>query len=65
MKRTFILGNPRSGTSLLRLMLNANTHIVSPPESGFLHWWYKKYNAWSTADNSKENIAAFVKDLST
>lgn len=34
----FILGNPRSGTTLLRLMLTAHTKIVVPPEAGFGVW---------------------------
>jgi hypothetical protein len=31
----FILGNPRSGTSLLRLMLHSHSEICIPPESHF------------------------------
>ncbi|HEX5132871.1 MAG TPA: sulfotransferase [Candidatus Krumholzibacteria bacterium] len=31
----FIIGNPRSGTTLLRLMLTCHPHIVVPPEAGF------------------------------
>ncbi len=34
----FVIGNPRSGTTLLRLMLNQHTEIVVPPESGFSVW---------------------------
>lgn len=34
----FIIGNPRSGTTLLRLMLNRHEEIVVPPESGFSIW---------------------------
>lgn len=43
----FILGNPRSGTSLFRLMLNSHPEIVVPPECGFLQWWYRKYKNWN------------------
>jgi hypothetical protein len=32
----FIIGNPRSGTTLLRLMLTCHPRIVVPPEAGFL-----------------------------
>ncbi len=39
----FILGNPRSGTSMFRLMLNAHSKITIPPESGFTHWLASKY----------------------
>lgn len=38
----FILGNPRSGTSLFRLMLNNHPDITVPPECGFSDWLYTK-----------------------
>lgn len=41
-ERFFILGNPRSGTTLLRLMLNKHKSICVPPEAGFLIWLYDK-----------------------
>lgn len=64
MKKMFLLGNPRSGTSLLRLMLNAHPDIIAPPESGFLHWWYEKYKDWSLEDGqSSAAIAGYVTDL--
>jgi hypothetical protein len=31
-----IVGSPRSGTTLLRLMLDAHPHLAIPPETGFL-----------------------------
>lgn len=34
----FIIGNPRSGTTLLRLMLNQHDEIIVPPECGFSIW---------------------------
>lgn len=39
----FILGNPRSGTTLLRLMLNNHRNIVIPPECGFAVWFHDRY----------------------
>ena len=39
----FIIGNPRSGTTLLRLMLTSNPKVSIPPEAGFAVWFYKKY----------------------
>ncbi len=39
----FIIGNPRSGTTLLRLMLTVHPKIHVPPECGFIIWWKKKY----------------------
>lgn len=40
----FILGNPRSGTSLFRLMLNSHPDIAVPPECGFAEWLYSSYS---------------------
>ncbi|PKF61719.1 hypothetical protein CW745_10390 [Psychromonas sp. psych-6C06] len=31
----YILGNPRSGTTLLRLMMSAHSGLIVPPEAGF------------------------------
>lgn len=42
----FIIGSPRSGTTLLRLMLTCHPNIVIPPECGFAMWWYDKYKDW-------------------
>jgi hypothetical protein len=39
----FVLGNPRSGTTLLRLMLNNHPLITIPPESGFMLWLANSY----------------------
>jgi hypothetical protein len=58
----FILGNPRSGTSLLRIILNAHPNLVVPPESGFLQWWSDKYQDWQQQDNL-ERIDSFLSDL--
>lgn len=64
MVRVFILGNPRSGTSLLRIMLNSHPLIASPPECGFLHWWYPKYENWTRKDSiDLIKINAFVDDV--
>ncbi len=43
----FIVGNPRSGTTLLRLMLTSHKNIVIPPECGFAIWYYEKYKKWN------------------
>lgn len=37
----FVIGNPRSGTTLLRLMLTAHPEILIPPECGFIVWLMK------------------------
>lgn len=61
----FVLGNPRSGTSLLRLMLNSHPNLVIPPESGFLEWWYKKYADWDLLDINTARQKEFIEDLIT
>ncbi|MBI3838011.1 MAG: sulfotransferase, partial [Planctomycetia bacterium] len=32
----FLIGCPRSGTTLLRVMLDSHPHLASPPETFFL-----------------------------
>jgi hypothetical protein len=49
-KPIFILGNPRSGTSLLRLMLHSHSEICIPPESHFFLWLEEKYGIWNFQD---------------
>lgn len=63
MEKVFILGNPRSGTSLFRLMLNAHPQIISPPECGFLHWWHANYKDWNHTYNTLSQVNEFVHDL--
>ncbi|MEE8526521.1 MAG: sulfotransferase, partial [Thermoanaerobaculia bacterium] len=58
----FILGNPRSGTTLLRLMLTCHREIVAPPECGFAVWFYDKYRDWSRF-RAAALTAAFIDDL--
>lgn len=38
-----ILGNPRSGTTLLRLMLSAHSQVLVPPEAGFAVWLFENW----------------------
>ncbi len=56
----FIIGNPRSGTTLLRLMLTNHKDIVIPPECGFMLWLYDAYQA---ATFNPVTIRNFVNDL--
>lgn len=55
----FILGNNRSGTSLLRLILTCHEEIIIPPESHFLLWNYDKYRFWQPKDGYEN----FLSDL--
>lgn len=60
----FIIGNPRSGTTLLRLMVNNHRHIVVPPECGFAVWWYDKYRHWdSESSRDPQQLDGFLADL--
>lgn len=65
-QNVFIIGNPRSGTSLFRMMMSSHASIVVPPESGFIQWWHKVYKDW-TIENSRsiEDISKFISDLKT
>nr|WP_321223004.1 sulfotransferase [uncultured Psychroserpens sp.] len=59
----FILANPRSGSSLLRLMLNSHSQITVPPECGFLLWLEPKYRLWSVENLNDKDIEQFVEDV--
>ena len=55
----YIIGNPRRGTTLMRLLLTTNSEIHIPPECGFMIWLKAKYS-------SKKNFKVtrtFVCDL--
>ncbi len=58
----FIIGNPRSGTSLFRLLLTSHHDIHIPPECGFMLWWQDKYGNWEASDNDIR-IDSFVADF--
>ncbi len=51
----FIIGNPRSGTTLFRLIMDSHPDLVVPPECGFLVWWYKKYKDWTLDSLSSDS----------
>lgn len=65
MKKIFILGNPRSGTSLFRLMLNTHSQIVAPPECGFMQWWFTKYKEVDFGSKNEAAIDEFINDFKT
>jgi len=46
----FIIGNPRAGTTLLRLMLTCHPRIHIPPECGFAVWLRHGFGGWQTGD---------------
>lgn len=60
----FIVGNPRSGTSLLRLILTCHSKIIIPPECGFIVWLQKVYSDWHQLDSTNERkVDNFLDDL--
>lgn len=60
----FIIGSPRSGTSLLRLILTSHSQILVPPECGFIIWLHTKYASWNVTDNENSSkLESFLDDL--
>jgi hypothetical protein len=59
----FILGNPRSGTTLLRLMLTCHSTLVVPPEAGFALWLHNDFRDWSQYDCTSSRLGRFLSKL--
>ena len=57
----FVLGNPRSGTTMFRLMLTAHPQVCIPPESPFVVQYFRKYGR--TSDWSLENLRRIADDV--
>lgn len=55
----FIVGPPRSGTSMLRLMLNAHPHLAVPDETSFFNDFYKRPQT-AAAQPWPEMVNAFI-----
>lgn len=55
----FVLGNPRSGTTLLRLALSAHSGICIPPECGFALWLAGKFEQREYPDS----VGDFFKEI--
>ena len=65
-QNVFIIGNPKSGTSMFRMMMSSHSSIVVPPECGFIQWWSKVYENWSVENSkSEEDVKKFISDLKT
>jgi len=57
----FIIGRPRSGTTLLRLLFESHPNVIIPPESPVILGLYRKYKK---IKNWEENdILEFINDL--
>ena len=60
----FVVGSPRSGTSLLRIVLTCHPRVLIPPECGFMIWLRPAYGSWSSDDAGRaERLDAFLDDL--
>jgi len=57
----FIIGRPRSGTTMLRMLFEAHPHVIIPPESPFIISLYKKYGKIIFWDDVV--IQSFTNDL--
>jgi hypothetical protein len=57
----FIVGRPRSGTTLLRVLFEAHPNVLIPPESPFIISLYKKYGKVSSWNETL--IKEFCEDL--
>jgi len=55
----FVIGNPRSGTTMLRLMLTSHRDVFVPTESGWALYLYSKYGEKKSID-----VESFIEDLS-
>ncbi|MDE2234040.1 MAG: sulfotransferase, partial [Gammaproteobacteria bacterium] len=62
----FVIGSPRSGTTLLRLILTSHPQIVVPPECGFVTWLYPTFGEWGLSEFTiPENIERFATAVKT
>jgi len=59
----FVLGWPRSGTSLLRLMLTCHPDLVVPPESSFITWLHGDFGDWRDTDADGDRLDVFLRAL--
>jgi hypothetical protein len=59
----FIIGFPRSGTTLLRNLLVSRLQILVPPESSFMTFLRPKYGDWTANDSRSPRLSEFLADL--
>ena len=58
----FVVGGQRSGTTMLRLMLNSHPHIAIPFESDFIPRFYRRVADYG-ALGSEQNMARLLDDI--
>ena len=64
--RFFLVGCPRSGTTLLQSLLNAHAEIASFPESNFFNMvskWRSPIGIASLTNREKKRITNFLTDI--
>jgi hypothetical protein len=59
----FIVGAQRSGTTMLRLMLNNHPNLAIPHESGFITIFYSKLADYGDLQQ-RENVTQLLRDIS-
>ena len=60
-KPVFVVGNPRSGTTMLRLVLTSNSKLSIPPEAAFIVKYFTKYGHLNKFNLSSLN--SFINNL--
>lgn len=60
----FVVGAPRSGTTMLRLMLNSHPHIAIPFESDFIPKFHDRLGEYGDLQ-TPENLARLLDDISS
>lgn len=61
MNPIFVIGNPRSGTTLLRLIITAHSQVIIPPESSLIVNYFTRYG--HLKHFSRQNLHDFLNDL--
>jgi hypothetical protein len=60
----FVVGNPRSGTSLMRLLMTCHSQVLIPPECGFIVWLRDRFSDWSIFDSKDASRRAlFIQEV--